>query len=207
MKDNKPIIEQLLESEGYVAFDENKHNKFHFNLCRLVKDIKLWGIRDWLYYCAPKPLSYIGDLWNCIRPKYKYNWYDNLKCTLKPRQRWIKKHIEYKQWCDKTELIPKFLFGCVVHFVEDEKAFEVTDWVGSSERHAKFAVELHECYHYIKVTRPNLEKRLDDAYNHVPLTGSFEEAYADVLSIEKDIEDSENKYVMWIAENKGYMWT
>lgn len=37
-EDNKPIIEQLLESEGYVPFDENKHNKFHFNLCRLVKD-------------------------------------------------------------------------------------------------------------------------------------------------------------------------
>jgi len=39
MKDkNKPIIEYLLESEEYVRFDPIKHNRFHFNLCRLVKD-------------------------------------------------------------------------------------------------------------------------------------------------------------------------
>lgn len=33
-----PIIELLLESEGYVPFDEKHHNRLHFNLCRLVKD-------------------------------------------------------------------------------------------------------------------------------------------------------------------------
>ena len=174
---------------------------------KTIKDIKLWGIRDWLYYCAPKPLSYIGDLWDWILPKYKYNWYDKIRCTLKPRQRWIKKHIEYKQWCDKTELIPKFLFGCVVHFVEDEKAFEVTDWVGSSKGHAKFADELHECYHYIKVSRPLFEQRIKDAYANIPDDGTYEEKYADVINTEKFLDDADAKYTQWIVKNVGYMWT
>ena len=33
-----PIIELLLETEGHVPFDPTKHNKFHFTVCRLVKD-------------------------------------------------------------------------------------------------------------------------------------------------------------------------
>ena len=33
-----PIIELLLANEGHVPFDPNKHNKFHFTICRLVKD-------------------------------------------------------------------------------------------------------------------------------------------------------------------------
>jgi hypothetical protein len=37
-KETKPIIEYLLESEEYVQFDPSKHNKFHFNMARLVKD-------------------------------------------------------------------------------------------------------------------------------------------------------------------------
>ena len=33
-----PIIEILLESEDYVPFEPSKHNQFHFNIARLVKD-------------------------------------------------------------------------------------------------------------------------------------------------------------------------
>lgn len=35
---DSPILSLLLESEDYVAFDPNKHNKFHFSIARLVKD-------------------------------------------------------------------------------------------------------------------------------------------------------------------------
>jgi hypothetical protein len=33
-----PVIDYLLESEDYVPFDPQKHNKLHFNMARLVKD-------------------------------------------------------------------------------------------------------------------------------------------------------------------------
>ena len=171
-----------------------------------IENIKLWGVRGWLSYYAPKPLSYIGDLWDYILPKYKYNWYDKIRCTLNPRQKWIKKHIEYKQWCDKVELIPKFLFGCVVHFVEEEKCFERIDWEASSPQHAKVANELQECYEYITVARPALEQQLDDAYDNLPEVGSYEEKYADVISTEKAIKDGDKKYMMWIVDNKDYLW-
>ena len=132
--------------------------------------------------------------------------YDKIRCTLKPRQRWIKKHIKYKQWCDKVELIPDFLFGCIVHFVEEEKCFERIDWKASGPQHAKAADELQECYEYITVARPALEQQLDDAYDNLPEVGSYEEKYADVISTEKAIEDGDKKYMMWIVKNKDYLW-
>ena len=173
---------------------------------KAIKEIKMWGVRYWLSYFAPKPISYIGDFLDYILPKYSNNWYDKIRCTLKPRQRWIKKHIEYKQWCDKVELIPKFLFGCVVHFVEEEKCFERINWEASSPQHAKVADELQECYEYITTARPTLEQQLDDAYDNLPEGGSYEEKYADVISTEKAIADGDKKYMMWIVKNKDYLW-
>ena len=172
----------------------------------ILKHIKIWGLRDYLCYYAPKPLSYLGDAWNWFLPRYRYNWLDKIKCTLNPRQRWIKKHIEYNQWCDKVELIPKFLFGCVVHYVEEEKCFERIDWEASSPQHAKVADELQECYEYITTARPALEQQLDDAYDNLPEGGSYEEKYADVISTEKAIADGDKKYMMWIVKNKDYLW-
>ena len=172
-----------------------------------IENIKIWGLRDYLCYYAPKPLSYLGDAWNWFLPRYKYNWLDKIKCALNPQQRWIKKHIEYNQWCDKVELIPKFLFGCVVHFVEEEEAFKRIAWDESGEGHKEFADELQECYNYITTARPALEQQLDDAYDNLPESGSYEEKYADVISTEKAIADGDKKYMMWIVKKKDYMWT
>ena len=172
-----------------------------------IENIKIWGLRDYLCYYAPKPLSYLGDAWNWVLPKHRYNWLDKIKCKLNPRQKWIKKHIEYNQWCDKVELIPKFLFGCVVHFVEEEEAFKRIAWDESGEGHKEFADELQECYNYITIARPALEKKLEYAYDNLPAGGSYEEKYADVISTEKAIADGDKKYMMWIVKKKDYMWT
>jgi len=32
------VIEYLLQSEDYVPFDSNVHNRLHFNISRLIKD-------------------------------------------------------------------------------------------------------------------------------------------------------------------------
>ena len=32
------VIDLLLESEGHVPYEPGKHNRLHFQMCRLVKD-------------------------------------------------------------------------------------------------------------------------------------------------------------------------
>lgn len=172
----------------------------------ILKHIKIWGLRDYLCYYAPKPLSYLGDAWNWFLPRYRYNWLDKIKCTLNPRQRWIKKHIEYNQWCDKVKLIPKFLFGCVVHFVEEEKCFERIDWHNSGQGHKKAEKELKECYYYIKYDRPALEQQLEDAYDNLTDVEGYHEKYKKVNDTEKEIDRLDQKYMIWIVTNKAYLW-
>lgn len=167
----------------------------------------------WIYlnFEAPKPIRKIYHAYETIKdfilPKYKYNWYDKIRCFFNPRQKWIKKHIEYNAWCDKVELIPKFLFGCVVHFVEEEECFKTTNWQGSSEGHAKFSHQLVKCYEYIKVMRPSLERKLDHAYDNLPKAQEYHERYAEVIRLEKAINKLDKEYMVWIVNNKDYMWT
>ena len=174
---------------------------------KIIEQIKFLGFRDWLKYFSPKPLSYIGDLLNFISPPHRDGLLDKIRYKINPRQKWIKKHIEYNCWCDKVELIPKFLFGCVVHFVEEEKCFDTVDWKASSKDHTEFENELCECYEYIKVKRPSLEKQMDYAYDNLPEAQTYHERYADVIRIEKEIDDADKKYMAWIVENKDFMWT
>jgi hypothetical protein len=173
---------------------------------KTLKLIKTYGFREWLIYFSPRPLSYIGDAYNWLFPKHKLGWVDYLSIIFKPRQRWIKDHIEYNKWCDKVQLIPDFLFGCVVHLVEEEKWLESIDYE-ATDHHAKFAKELQECYDYIKVGRPKLNKDLDEAYKNIPDVVDYEERYGEVIRIEKELTDLDQKYSIWIVTNKGFMWT
>lgn len=135
-----------------------------------------------------------------------YNCYNKIKNILNPRQKWIKKHIEYNQWCDKVELIPKFLFGCVVHYVEEEKCFERINWK-ATKKHSEFADQLGECYEYIKEKRPLLVKQLDDAYSNMSTKSLCNEALSEVTRLEKDLDNLDKKHIIWIVKNKDFMWT
>lgn len=168
--------------------------------------IKIWGFRDWLIHFSPRPIRYIGDAYDWLFPRHKYGWIDYVSIFFQPRQRWIKNHIEYNKWCDKIQLIPDFLFGCVIHLVEEEKWLEHIDY-SVTDHHAEFARGLHECYTYIKVRRPNLEKAMDEAYGKLPAVQAYNEKYAEVNRIEKELTDLDQKYSIWIVTNKGYMWT
>ena len=177
-----------------------------------IEQIKLWGFRDWLRLFVPKPFSYIGDLWNWAFPRYHYGLLDKVSEFFKPRQRWIKKHIEYNRWCDKVELIPNFLFGCVIHYVEEEQCFERINW-DDSPKHKKFANGLKKCYEYAKNGRADLEKQVDEAYpefsyltKEEPDLRSYQEKYAEVHRLEAEISKLDKRYMTWIVANKDFMW-
>ena len=176
-----------------------------------IEQIKLWGFRDWLSCYAPKPISYIGDFWDYVLPRYRTTFLDKIGMFFNPRQKWIKKHIEYNSWCDKVELIPDFLFGCVIHYVEEEQCFERINWDDLPE-HKKFANGLKKCYEYAKNGRSDLEKQLDEAYpkfsnlEEEPDLRSYNEKYAEVHRLEAEIIKLDRRYMTWIVANKDFMW-
>ncbi len=127
--------------------------------------------------------------------------------TIRPRQKWLTKQIP-KSWADKTWLIPELNFAMVVHFVEGEKAMDVTDWVNSGDAHAEFETALKDCYDYIKVRRPQLQKDLDNAYPDLDKSsGDYWKDYAEVNRIETLLDKEDTKYLVWIVTNRDFFWT
>jgi len=138
-----------------------------------------------------------------------------MKNPFKSPQKWIYKYIPKREYADKTHLIPEFLFGCVIEFVESEKCFEHTEYsYHSSDR--KFARELRQCYDFVKNVRPSLQQSMDEELTEAskknPLVWkeskySYEELYGRYNYIEENLKKQEQKYMKWIVKNVDHLWT
>ena len=54
---------------------------------------------------------------------------------------------------------------------------------------------------------PRPIRYIGDAYDNLPAVQSYNEKYAEVNRIEKELTDLDQKYSIWIVTNKDYMWT
>lgn len=133
--------------------------------------------------------------------------HDWISEQMNPRQKWLTKQIP-KSWCDKTHLIPLINFAMVVDFVDGEDALNTTDWEASSAQADQFSKELKDCYDYIKVRRPQIEKDLEHSYpDEDKRTGVFEVDYAENTRLELLLNKEDTKYLTWIVTNRDYFWT
>ena len=152
-----------------------------------------------------------------------------MKNPFRSPQKWIYKYIPKREYSDKTHLIPEFLFGCVIEFVESEKCFERTEYrYHSSDR--KFARDLKRCYFFVKRVRPFMQQSMDyeltEASKKNPITfnkiegddslleverskcwGEYEELYGRYNYTEENLKKQEQKYMKWIVKNVDHLWT
>ena len=77
------------------------------------------------------------------------------------------------QYMDLVDLVPHFHFQTIIEFVEVEKTFETTEWVG--EGVAEKGSKLKELYNYVKYERPFLLEKLTMAYERVEITDITDE--------------------------------
>ena len=105
----KKIIDQLLESEGYVPFDSNKHNRMHFNLCRLVKD----EIRSHKWIEAEKG-RYLE--WSEAVEEWMELYYDSFIAAIVPSER-AKRTIEVmlSSFVDRSGGLVKDIYKALFH--------------------------------------------------------------------------------------------
>jgi hypothetical protein len=166
----------------------------------------------------------------------KHYWWDlkcNLQCLFNPKQKWLTKKIP-RTWCDKPELIQSLLFEILVHYVEEEdglREIDHGDAVKAGHMSQEFVDEfietnkqLFDAYHYIKETRPVLEKAYYSALPSVknwkdmfvPLeNGNFhmrastpeeKDAYATARSIEDDMDARDKNTLKTIVEHYKTLW-
>ena len=150
-----------------------------------------------------------------------------MKNPFRSPQKWIYKYIPKREYADKTHLIPEFLFGCVIEFVESEKCFEHTEYsYFPSDR--KFARDLKRCYFFVKKVRPFMQQSMDyeltEASKKNPLAYKEIEGYDSLLELEEskysheelygrynyteeNLKKQEQKYMKWIVKNVDHLWT
>ena len=111
------------------------------------------------------------------------------------------------RWNDLAETIVQFHLETIIEFVDREKCFEIIDYT-SDDQHKEFAAGLKECHYYATITRPSLLSKLDKAYESI-LTDSnlpYAEMYKDAISIEKEIEEYDEKVCEWVIKNRKMFW-
>lgn len=203
------FIRTNVSMEEYVKLPYNKRHRLGFWYVEPMFDMHDFRGND-EYFKKKYPIQYFIREKILMRLTHRYVstwWYENVSAKLNPRQKWLMKGIP-STWSDKVWLIPEINFKMVTHFIEEEKCFDHTDYENSGELHAIFAKELKECYDYIKNERPTLTKQMEDAYPTKELKNlSYEERYGEVNRIEKEIEDKDTKWLVWIVSNRNMFWT
>lgn len=148
----------------------------------------------------------------------RYWWIDRVRPIYAPQHEELRKIIP-KTWSDLDYIITEFLYACVISYVEGEGGLE--HWKFQSQwpdREEKVAM-LEEIYNFAKAGRKELLKRIDDAHPPLPKNTDimswlnnphrlpFEEEYKDVLRLEKELEEKDERYLQWIVNNRGNLWT
>jgi hypothetical protein len=168
-----------------------------------------------------KDFSYIGY-------RYRIFYFDKIKPIFFPKHSRIRKVIP-RSWADITSLIVDVNFEFIKSFYEEEYKAGIVDW-DYDKKHKDFAKWLESAYKYITVTRPRLEKELEEAYPSITkkFSDMFKEEvdkegrktyrliddgvpykvkYKDVIRIEKNIEKKDTQLLTQLVEKRGYFWT
>jgi len=147
-----------------------------------------------------------------LRENFQYtfrHYYRTIKGVkryiVNPRRR-MRNAVFSAQYMDLVELVPHFHFQTIIEFVEVEKTFETTEWVGEgvTEKEKK----LKDLYNYVKYERPFLLEKLSMAYEYVEITDiSDQTRYDRVDAINKEIKDRDTELCIWVIQNRDLLWT
>jgi predicted nuclease with TOPRIM domain len=126
------------------------------------------------------------------------------------------------------ELLKMTCFESIVHFVEEEQAFERIEW-SSSPGHSDAQKDFERAYNIVKIEIPKLEKEIDDLWEKEirypsmlerlePIEGSTsftlrppteerKKLWDDVRELDQKLEDLIDEVCLLVIKNRNYMWT
>ena len=170
----------------------------------------------------------IRDVWDLLPYHFRMHYYDRFRPIFFPQHKKVRAAVP-RTWADITSMIVDVNFAMIKEFYEDEYLLGSVDWEGSSEGHKEFEVWLKEAYVYAAHKRPSLEAERDNSYPSTrPFDEWFEEKtdekgrrvlqmkddgvpyevkYKDVIRLEKEIEETDTKYLKEMIEFREYFWT
>jgi hypothetical protein len=151
-----------------------------------------------------------------------------------PRQKWLTKKIG-NGWCDKVEILRIVAFESIVHFIEQEKAFDCIEW-SATPQHAEAAEAFKRSYQYVKIKIPLLENKYKKLWEEKDLCEylnngilariegedennkcrgyaikkpptEVEKILVQIREIEAEIERLTQEVIEIVAKYRNFMWT
>lgn len=172
----------------------------------------------------------IWDLWDIFPYGWRMYYYDNIQPIFKPQNSRLRKSIP-RTWVDSDSLLVDLNFEIVKIFYENEYKSGIVDW-SADELHKEFADWLEKIYHYITIEKPQLEKDLSNSYPKSDLLEKWEEVfvpvekngqkmyeykpkdetpyeikYAEVIRLEKLIDDKNTEFLTETIKRRHFFWT
>ena len=212
-----PIV-KVTSYKEYVNLPKKDRTRFGF----WYLEPEALSLEDWeaieVHFKIEYPIQYrfrefIDDV--CMqRYQLKRWWHENVVCRIRPRNKWIAKIVPCT-WADKTWLIEKFLFECIVHYVEVELKESKHLMEPGSPFEDKWK-RIEKCYTYITVDRPNMQQEIDElmeiAYPPGPgLIGMSapdrKEAQNKILELENIMHTITCDTLKEIIDLKQHLWT
>lgn len=160
-----------------------------------------------------------GCAWRRLRDFVPYFiqrfWERRVRTIYAPQHSRLRAAIP-KTWCDLDGCIESFLFACVIDFVEGEEGLK--DWESQNELmgapwpadainpRRQQAAMLREVYEWAKSGRQAAE---DAMFAAAPGYDAFVKgaSYDEMNRLSNEMEAKTERYVRWIVEYRGYMWT
>ena len=125
-----------------------------------------------------------------------YRWFN-------PAHQQLRKAIP-REFVDISSLIVTVNFEFIKSFHDNE--MNIIDW-DADELHREFRDWINDAYAYITQERPKLEQELSQAYPPRRAKGPYEELYADVIRIEKTIQDRDTAILMEMVKRREMFWS
>ena len=155
-------------------------------------------------------MNFFDNLYWSIPYSWK-NIYYSTRDFFNPRQKWLTQKIG-NSWVDKCELIKIVAFESIIHFIEEEDAFNKIEWSATPE-HAKAAEEYKRAYQYAKISIPILEEKNERLWKDKELTEYFDTRFIVPLPNQKNTKnkrytiakppENADKILSKIRENKA----
>lgn len=119
-------------------------------------------------------------------PYWLKNSYYRTRDFFSPRQKWLTKKIG-RSWEDKVSIILTVAKESIIHFVEEEEAFESIEW-SATEHHKEAGEALTRAYQIVKIKLPALEKQKDLCWKDPDLCEYFHKDFMVPVDDEPTLE-------------------
>jgi hypothetical protein len=132
-----------------------------------------------------------------------------IKRFIRPAHPRFRKAYPRHKWHDLSHAIVDINFALIQDFYHEEISRDFVNW-DATEEHKAFRAWIEDAIFWIEKAEPQAQKDLDTAFTNIDRKNRklpYDQMYAEVIRIEKTIEETNTRILKEMIEHRGFFWT